>query len=162
VGTAFTSPRQRPTDCNRLNSLLRRRLLRPNPSLHLFTSATWGSVTLRLAICRYPPPANKEGIRVRGEGQLKYPELTFGGITRCLAVVTLAVDPHLRPSGSCPQLTPARYGLGRSFRAPSSDAGGSRTGYRPGGNTGVARWPLAAVVASGGTPQECANGPGEP
>jgi 2-haloacid dehalogenase len=46
-------------------------------------------------------------------------------LTNNLLEVTLAVDPHLRPSGSRPQLTPARYGFGRSFRAPSSDADGS-------------------------------------
>src|SRR5438105_14106069 len=36
-----------------------------------------------------------------------------------------AVDPHFLPLGSCPQLRPRRYGLGRSLRAPSGDTGGA-------------------------------------
>src|SRR5260370_27697745 len=42
-------------------------------------------------------------------------------------VTTPAVDPHFLPSGSWPQLTPARYGLGRSLRAPSGDTAGHDT-----------------------------------
>src|SRR5262245_27513066 len=35
-----------------------------------------------------------------------------------------AVEPHFLPPGNWPQLTPARYGLGRSLRAPSGDTAG--------------------------------------
>src|SRR5215469_6968586 len=35
-----------------------------------------------------------------------------------------AVDPHFLPPGNWPQLTPARYGLGRSLRAPSGETAG--------------------------------------
>src|SRR5205809_6140542 len=45
------------------------------------------------------------------------------------AVVTLAVEPHLRPAGNCPQSTPGANGFGRSFAAPSSDFAGNCTGY---------------------------------
>src|SRR5258708_6927519 len=74
------------------------------------------------------------------------------------AVVTLAVDPHLRPEGSSPKSTPGWKGLGRSFRAPSSDAAGSDTGYWPVGKIaccGVA--PGSSGIA--GTPHEYAVGP---
>jgi hypothetical protein len=98
------------------------------------------------------------------------PEMPHRSVTQIVpsgAVVTLAVDPHLLPSGNCPQLTPARYGLGRSLRAPSSDADGSFTGYCPAGKTGVplrppAPPPPAALAEAGGTPQESASGPGDP
>ena len=65
-------------------------------------------------------------------GRAPAPELPHRSATQIVpsgAVVTLAVDPHFLPSGNCPQFTPARYGLGRSLRAPSIDAGGSFTGY---------------------------------
>src|SRR6516164_5564607 len=82
------------------------------------------------------------------------------------AVVTLAVEPHFRPSGNRPQLTPRRYGLGRSLWAPRSDAAGSRTGYCPAANTGVARAPPApppaALAEAGGAPQVAASGPEDP
>src|SRR6516165_4369474 len=76
------------------------------------------------------------------------PELPQRSVTQIVssgAVVTLAVDPHFRPSGNRPQLTPGRYGLGRSLRAPRSDTAGSRTGYWPAGKTGVARATGAAA-----------------
>ena len=68
------------------------------------------------------------------------------------ATVTPAVELHLRPSGSAPQWTPGRYGVGRSLRAPSSDTAGSETGYCPGGKTG------GGVFGGGvaGTPHESA------
>ena len=60
------------------------------------------------------------------------PEAPHRSTTQSLpsgAVVMLAVDPHFLPSGNCPQLTPGRYGSGRSLRAPSNDTGGNLTGY---------------------------------
>src|SRR5437763_7081563 len=74
------------------------------------------------------------------------PELPHRSTTQSVpsgAVVTLAVDPHFLPSGNCPQLTPGRYGLGRSLCAPSSETAGSLTGYSPGGKTGSPRPPPA-------------------
>src|SRR6185503_667665 len=68
------------------------------------------------------------------------------------ATVTPAVELHRRPSGSDPQCTPGRYGVGRSLRAPSSDTAGSETGYWPGGKIGCVA--LAGGVA--GTPHESA------
>src|SRR5262245_34757070 len=60
------------------------------------------------------------------------PQRSITQIVPSGAVVTLAVEPHFRPAGSSPQSTPARYGFGRSLRAPSSETAGSVTGYWPG------------------------------
>src|SRR5215218_9692216 len=89
------------------------------------------------------------------------PELPQRSTTQIVpsgAVVTLAVDPHLRPDGSCPQSSPAWYGFGRSLRAPSRDTAGSETGYCPGGKIGCAPRPVAAGGFAG-TPHEYAAGP---
>src|SRR5215472_4181482 len=40
-----------------------------------------------------------------------------------------AVDPHFLPAGNWPQLTPARYGLGRSLRAPRGETAGGCWGW---------------------------------
>src|SRR5436309_5996835 len=70
------------------------------------------------------------------------------------AVVTLAVEPHFLPSGNCPQLTPGRYGSGRSLRVPRVDINGSLTGYLPSGNRGKT---LAGPSAAVGTPHDWAS-----
>src|SRR5258706_13761797 len=78
-------------------------------------------------------------------------------------MVALAVDPHLLPAGNCPQRAPARYGFGRSLRAPSIDTCGSFTGYCPGGNWG-SRGPLPVWLAPtpGRAPQDWASDPADP
>src|SRR5215469_3061399 len=90
----------------------------------------------------------------------EFPHRSATQIVPSGAVLTLAVDPHFLPSGNCPQLTPGRYGLGRSLCAPSIDTDGNLTGYWPSGNTGG---PLPAVLSPvRGTPQDWASGPGDP
>src|SRR5262249_6602806 len=86
------------------------------------------------------------------------PELPQRSTTQMVpsgAMVTLAVEPHLRPEGSCPQSTPPSKGFGRSLRAPSRETAGRLTGYCPAGNVGCdACCPRPAGAGPVGTPHE--------
>src|ERR1019366_8626230 len=82
-----------------------------------------------------------------------WPQRSITQIVPSGAAVTLAVEPHTRPSGSLPKSTPASKGLGALFGAPSRDLPGSFTGYWSLGKIGSLSRGFGASrpTAAGGT-----------